>query len=219
MTIDPLYPVIDHPDWVDRLGRAGAKLIQLRMKDRPEPELRIAIRASLSLARKYAMTLVVNDHWRLALDERAEWLHLGQEDLDTADLAAIRSGGLKLGISTHDEAELDRALALHPDYVALGPIFPTKLKVLRFGPQGLQRITLWKEKIAAATPPGQSPPPLVAIGGITLETARQCLDHGADSVAIVTDILASQKPEARARALLAVTRPRHGDASSSSNAS
>lgn len=210
MTIDPLYPIVDHPDWVERLGRSGARVVQLRMKDLPEPELRVAIRASLSFARSYALSLVVNDHWRLALEEGAEWVHLGQEDLDTADLAAIRRGGLKLGLSTHDDAELARALAVKPDYVALGPIFPTTLKVLRFGPQGMERLTHWKAAIAAATPPGQMPVPLVAIGGITLETARACLDHGADSVAVVTDILKAKNPEARCRALLAVTRPRGG---------
>lgn len=206
MMLDPLYPIIDRPDWIVRLGRAGARLIQLRMKDLPDAELRVAIRAGLAMAEQAGITLVINDHWRIALDEGARWVHLGQEDLDGADLAALRARGMKLGVSTHDGAELGRALAVRPDYIALGPIFPTTIKVLRFAPQGVARIGEWKAAIAAAMPEGQKPPPLVAIGGITLETARACLDAGADSVAIVSDILKAGDPDSRCRALVAVTR-------------
>lgn len=206
MTLPPLYPIVDHPDWVDRLGRVGARLIQLRIKDGSDSELRVAIRAAQGFARRHRAILVINDHWRLALEEHVEWLHLGQEDLDNADMAAIRARGLRLGVSTHDGAELSRALSVRPDYIALGPIFPTTIKVLRFAPQGVERIGDWLTAIAEATPPGQKPPPLVAIGGITLETARACLDQGAASVAIVSDILKAQNPEARCRALLAITQ-------------
>ncbi|MCZ8186484.1 MAG: thiamine phosphate synthase [Beijerinckiaceae bacterium] len=206
MTIDPLYPIIDNPDWIGRLGRAGARLIQLRMKDRPEAELRVAIRAAVAMAKPAGITLVVNDHWRIALDEGARWVHLGQEDLDGADLAALRARGIRLGVSTHDGQELARALAVRPDYIALGPIFPTTVKALRFAPQGVDRIGEWKAAIAAALPEGQCPPPLVAIGGITLETARACLDAGADSIAIISDIVKARDPDARCRALVAVTR-------------
>jgi thiamine-phosphate pyrophosphorylase len=206
MILPRLYPVVDHPDWVERLGRVGARLIQLRLKEGSEAEIRIAIRAALSTAKSHGIALVINDHWRLAIEEKAEWLHLGQEDLDAADLPAIRAAGLKLGVSTHDGGELNRALAVAPDYVALGPIFPTTIKVLRFAPQGIERIADWKARITAAMPAGKSSPPLVAIGGITLETARACLDQGAASVAIVSDILKAANPEARCRALLAVTQ-------------
>lgn len=207
MMIDPLYPIIDHPDWIIRLGAAGARLIQLRMKDRPEAELRIAIRAALAMAKQAGVTLVINDHWQLALDEGAHWVHLGQEDLDSADLATLRARGIRLGVSTHDGQELARALSVGPDYIALGPIFPTTIKVLRFAPQGIERIGEWKAAIAAAMPAGRVPP-LVAIGGIALDTARACLDAGADSVAIVSDILKADDPDARCRALVAVTQRR-----------
>lgn len=206
MMLPPLYPVVDHPDWVERLGRTRARLIQLRMKDGSDAELRAAIRAAQAAARSHGVALVINDHWRLAIEEKADWLHLGQEDLDNADLPAIRAAGLKLGVSTHDGAELGRALAVAPDYIALGPIFPTTIKVLRFAPQGVERIADWKTRIARAMPPGKAPPPLVAIGGITLETARACLEQGAASVAIVSDILKAEDPEERCRALLAVTQ-------------
>lgn len=190
------YPVVDSVEWVARLARAGARLIQLRIKEGREAALREAIRASLAAARAERATLVVNDHWRLAIDEGADWLHLGQEDLDTADLAAIRRAGLKLGLSTHDEAELARALGAAPDYVALGPIYATSAKVVGFAPQGLARIGEWKRRIGET--------PLVVIGGITLDTAPLCYEAGADSIAVITDVLRHPDPEARSKAWLAL---------------
>ncbi|MDP5347236.1 MAG: thiamine phosphate synthase, partial [Paracoccaceae bacterium] len=146
--------------------------------------------------RHHGAALVVNDHWQIAIDEGADWLHLGQEDLDTADLAAIRRAGLKLGLSTHDHAELDRALALGPDYVALGPVYPTILKQMKWHQQGLERVTEWK-KLAGQVP-------LCAIGGLTPERGRACLEAGADLVAAVTDITLNAAPEARMRDWLEV---------------
>ncbi len=142
--------------------------------------------------------LVVNDYWRVAIDEGAPWIHLGQSDLDEADVGAIRKAGVKLGVSTHDEAELERALKLEPDYVALGPIYFTRLKAMAFAPQGLERIGEWKRRIGAI--------PLVAIGGLTVERAKLCLAAGADIVSVVTDITLHPDPEARAREWVAATR-------------
>ena len=143
--------------------------------------------------------LVVNDHWRLAIDAGCDYVHLGQEDLDTADIAALRKAGVRLGLSTHDEAELERALALDPDYVALGPVYPTILKQMRFGPQGLERVSQWKRLVGDR--------PLVAIGGMTVERAPGVFAAGADSVSVVTDVLLNSDPEARARQWVAATRP------------
>jgi thiamine-phosphate pyrophosphorylase len=105
---------------------------------------------------------------------------------------------VRLGLSTHDQAELDRALALKPDYIALGPIFPTKLKAMRFGPQGLDKIGEWKTRVGAV--------PLVAIGGLNVERGIACLAAGADVVSVVTDITLNADPEARTQAWLAATR-------------
>jgi thiamine-phosphate pyrophosphorylase len=138
--------------------------------------------------------LVVNDYWRAAIIAGARHLHLGQEDLAEADLKAIRAAGLSLGISTHDDQELETALAASPDYVALGPIFPTTLKSMRFAPQGIARITEWKKRIGKI--------PLVAIGGIKLEQAREIFTAGADSIAVVSDITQNTDPDARVRAWL-----------------
>ena len=142
--------------------------------------------------------MIVNDYWRLAIEEGCDFVHLGQEDLDGADLGAIRAAGLMLGVSTHDDAELDRALATEPDYVALGPVYPTILKQMRFGPQGLERVGEWKRRLGAM--------PLVAIGGLTVERAPGVLAAGADILSAVTDITLNPDPEARVREWLAVTR-------------
>jgi len=199
MTLDPFYPIVDSADWVRRLVGVGARLIQLRVKDKDDSTVRAEARAALTLCRQGGATLVVNDYWRVAIDEGAPWVHLGQGDLDGADVGAIRRAGLKLGLSTHDDAELARALALNPDYVALGPIYPTRLKAMAFAPQGVKRIGEWKRKIGAI--------PLIAIGGLTVERAKLCLAAGADVVSVVTDITLNADPEARAREWIAATRP------------
>ena len=191
MTLPHFYPIFDSADWVERALAVGVRMVQLRIKDTPEPALRAEITRARDLSRASGAILVVNDHWRLAIELGCDWLHLGQEDLDTADLDAIRAAGLRLGVSTHDGAELDRALAVGPDYVALGPVWPTILKKMPWAPQGLDRVTDWKRRVGNL--------PLVAIGGLTPERGRAALDAGADVVAAVTDITLHPDPEARMR--------------------
>ncbi len=199
MKLDPFYPIVDSLDWLQRLLPCGARLVQLRIKDASEPELREAIAAAKALCARAGAQLVVNDYWRLAIDLGCDFIHLGQEDFSGADLGAICRAGIKLGLSTHDEAELETALAAKPDYVALGPIFPTLLKKMPWAPQGLDRIGLWKRKIGDL--------PLVAIGGLTPERGVEALRAGADSAAVVTDITLNADPEARARQWVAAARP------------
>lgn len=205
MKLDPFYPIFDSADWIARMLPLGMKLVQLRVKDRPEPEVAREIARAKRLCAEAGCVLVVNDYWKLAIGEGCDWLHLGQEDLDTADLGAIRKAGLKLGVSSHDEAELERALDTQPDYVALGPVYPTILKQMRFGPQGLERLGEWKRRIGAL--------PLVGIGGISLERAPGVFEAGADIVAAVTDITLNADPEARLKAWVAATRGRLSPAS------
>jgi thiamine-phosphate pyrophosphorylase len=183
------YPVVPDLSWVRRLV-PGAKLIQLRLKDAPEAELRRQAAEAAAVCRAHGALLVLNDAWRVAIDLRLDAVHLGQEDLMEADLPAIRAAGLRLGLSTHSEAELDTALAAAPDYVALGPVYPTTLKVMPWAPQGLDRLGQWKRRIGAL--------PLVAIGGITLQRAPGCLQAGADAVAVVSDVTGHAAPEQRA---------------------
>jgi thiamine-phosphate pyrophosphorylase len=196
--LDPFYPIVDSAAWVVRLVAAGAKLIQLRIKERAESDVRKETRTALAHCAHHGAQLVVNDYWEIAIEEGADFIHLGQGDLDGADMKRIRARGVRVGISTHDHSELDRALSFDPDYIALGPIYPTILKAMPFAPQGLARIGEWKRLIGAR--------PLVAIGGISLERAPLCLAAGADSAAVVTDITLNADPDARARAWLAATR-------------
>ena len=198
MSLDRFYPIFDDVDWLRRMLPLGVRLVQLRIKDRPEAELRAAIGQAHALCLTHGAVLVVNDHWQLAIEAGCDWVHLGQEDLDTADLPAIRRAGLRLGISTHDHAELDRALSLAPDYVALGPVYPTILKTMRWEQQGLDRVTEWKRLVGDV--------PLVAIGGMTVERAAGAFAAGADIVSAVTDITLHADPEARVRAWIEATR-------------
>ncbi|WEN15918.1 thiamine phosphate synthase [Rhodanobacter sp. AS-Z3] len=192
------YPIVDSADWVARLMPLGIGWVQLRIKQQPVDIVRREVRAALAMCRVQAVTLVVNDHWQIALDEGAEFIHLGQQDLLDADIRAIRTGGIKFGISTHDHHELNAALALDPDYVALGPVYHTTLKHMPWAPQGLSRISEWKRRVGDR--------PLVAIGGITLERAPGCFDAGADCVAVVSDVTRHADPCARVCDWVAATR-------------
>ncbi len=196
--LDPFYLIVDSAAWIARLLPCGARLVQLRIKDAPEARVKAEIAAAKALCAAVGARLVVNDYWREAIDAGCNFVHLGQTDLDTADLAAIRRAGMKLGVSTHDEAELARALETEPDYVALGPIYPTILKQMAFAPQGLARLGEWRRKIGKI--------PLVGIGGVTLERVAGVLKAGADSAAVVTDITRNADPEQRARDWVRATR-------------
>lgn len=198
MKLDAFYPIWDDVAWLERLLPLGVKLVQLRVKDRPEADVAKAVAAAKALCDAHNAQLIVNDYWRAAIDLGCDFVHLGQEDLDDADIAAIRRHGLKLGISTHDHAELDRALALAPDYVALGPIYPTILKKMKWREQGLDKLKEWRKLVGDT--------PLVAIGGFSVERAAGAFAAGADIVSVVTDITLNADPEARTRAWLAATR-------------
>lgn len=191
------YPIFDSAAWLARALPLGVRLVQIRAKDLPQPVLMQELAQARDLCRQHGATLVVNDHWQAAIDLGCDFIHLGQEDLDSADLPAIRRAGLRLGISTHDHAELDRALALAPDYIALGPVWPTILKKMKWDQQGLERVGEWRRLVGAT--------PLVAIGGVTPERALAAFAAGADIASAVTDITLNPDPEARIREWLQVT--------------
>jgi thiamine-phosphate pyrophosphorylase len=196
MALPRFYPVLDDVAWLRRVLPLGVKLVQLRIKELSGDALTDQIAQARDLCRDTGATLVVNDHWREAIDLGCDWVHLGQEDLDTADLPALRRAGVRIGISTHDHAELDRALSVAPDYVALGPVYPTILKQMKWHEQGLDKLTEWKGLVGDI--------PLVAIGGMSVERAPGAFDAGADVVAAVTDITLNADPEARVRQWLEV---------------
>lgn len=196
--LDPFYPIVPDSKWLARLLPLGVRLVQLRVKDQPQDIVRAEIEAAVALCNDYRCELVINDYWREAIDVGAGFVHLGQEDLANADLRAIRQANLKIGVSTHNLEELDRALAAEADYVALGPIYATTLKAMPWAPQGLPRLAEWRALVAC---------PLVAIGGITAARAPMVLAAGADSVAAITDIVTSQHSEAKVKNWIEATAP------------
>lgn len=198
MTLDRFYPIFDSTDWLERMLPLGVRLVQLRIKDRELGEVRYEIRRAKALCATSGTTLVINDYWQTAIEEGCAWVHLGQEDLDTADIPALKRAGIKLGLSTHDHEELDRALSHAPDYIALGPVYPTILKKMKWHEQGLNRVTEWKSLVGNT--------PLVGIGGMSVERAAGVADAGADIISVVTDITLNANPEARCAEWIAATR-------------
>jgi len=195
--VEKFYLIVDGAHWLERLLPAGVNLVQLRVKDLAPDALKREVSRSRDLCAKFGATLIVNDFWREAIELDCDFIHLGQEDLDGADMAAIRRARLRVGISTHSPEELERALSFDPDYVALGPVFPTTLKKMPWAPQGHGRVTEWKKRIGAI--------PLVAIGGLTVERAPEVYAAGADSIAVVSDVLSHAQPERRIAEWLALS--------------
>lgn len=196
MTLPRFYPIFDGSGWLERLLPLGIKLVQIRIKDASPLTLRAELSRARDLCAAHGAQLVVNDYWRHAIELGCDYIHLGQEDLDSADIPAIRRAGIRIGISTHDHAELERALVLDPDYIALGPVWPTILKKMKWERQGLDRVAEWKRLIGDI--------PLIAIGGVTPDRAVQAFAAGADVASAVTDITLNPEPQARIREWLKV---------------
>ncbi|WP_312692828.1 thiamine phosphate synthase [Kosakonia sp.] len=175
-----LYPVVNSVEWIARLLEAGVRTLQLRIKDQRDEEVEDDVMAAIALGRRYHARLFINDYWRLAIKHNAYGVHLGQEDLETTDLSAIRAAGLRLGVSTHDDMEIDVALAARPSYIALGHVFPTQTKQMPSAPQGLEQLARHIARLQDY--------PTVAIGGITLSRAQDVLATGVGSIAVVSAI-------------------------------
>lgn len=174
-----LYPVVDSVAWIERLLEAGVRTIQLRIKDKHDDEVEADVIAAIALGRRYDARLFINDYWRLAITQRLRRASR-PEDLETTDLKAIQAAGLRLGVSTHDDMEIDVALAAKPSYIALGHVFPTQTKQMPSAPQGLAQLVRHIERLADY--------PTVAIGGISLERASAVLATGVGSIAVVSAI-------------------------------
>ncbi len=192
------YPVVPDADWVERLLEWGVCTVQLRVKDAHGAELRAQIRAAVAAAGEVpAAQLFIDDHWREAIDLGAYGVHLGQDDVHRADLAAINAAGLRLGVSTHTPAEIARAHALRPSYVALGPVFPTTLKVMPYRPLGLERLALWRSWLSPRYP-------TVAIGGIGLSQMAAVRATGVSGVAVVSAVTQADNPRLAVREALQI---------------
>ena len=198
------YPVVHDAAWVQRLLGWGVRTVQLRCKaaGHTPAEIDREVRAAVAAGKQFPGAQVfINDHWEVALTAGAYGVHLGQEDLDTADIEALRRAGLRLGLSTHTPAELARAKAVQPSYLAIGPIYPTTLKVMPYEPVGLAQLNQWAELAA--------PFPVVAIGGISLERlpgVLACLNGDNDGVAVVSAVTLAADPQQAALQGLAMAR-------------
>ncbi|HEY9035121.1 MAG TPA: thiamine phosphate synthase [Pseudomonadales bacterium] len=189
-----LYPVVDSAAWIRRLLPLGVSTIQLRIKQQSPEFIAREVAESVALGRQYGARVFINDHWQAAIEAGAYGVHLGQEDIEQADLDAMASAGLRLGLSNHSEREIARAHALAPSYMALGPIYETTTKVMRFAPQGLARLNDWVRLLGKAYP-------LVAIGGIDRSRMQAVLATGVANVAVVRAITEAADPSAAVREL------------------
>lgn len=183
-----LYAVLPDAAWVGRMARAGVPTVQLRFKSGDADAIRREVQASVEAVRGTSSLLFINDHWQAAIDAGAYGVHLGQEDMDVADLTAIRAAGLRLGLSSHGYAEMLRADRVSPSYIAMGAVFPTTLKRMATAPQGIGRLHAYARLMRDY--------PLVAIGGIDGEKMPQVLSSGVGSVAVVRAITGVDNPEA-----------------------
>lgn len=188
-----LYPIIDSVAWLQKLVPLGVRHIQLRIKNLTGAQLENEIRQAIELAKKYDAKLFINDYWQLAIQHHAYGVHLGQEDLETADIAAIHAAGLRLGISTHCYYEVARAHALQPSYIACGPIYPTNSKIMKFAPQGTHSLSRWRKTLRY---------PLVAIGGIHSGNINTVLAEKIDGIAVISAVTQADHPVMAAQQLL-----------------
>lgn len=196
-----LYAIVPSAEWVQKVLEYGVDTVQLRVKTDDSNLRTDEIYKAVEMAKQFSpdTRLFINDHWQLAIEAQAYGVHLGQEDLDQADLEAIRTANLRLGISTHNLPELQRAHTFRPSYIAIGAIYPTTLKKMPTAPVGLNRL----KELAYL----MSDYPLVAIGGITQETARDVLACGVGSFAVVSAIVNSDDPHQAVRDLKACFIP------------
>ncbi len=192
-----LYPVMPSAEWIEKLLPLGVTTIQLRVKDKSPEETENEVVRAIELSRRYNARLFINDYWQLAIKHRAYGVHLGQEDLDIADIAAIRRAGLRLGVSNHSYYELARAHGLRPSYLALGPIFPTTTKAMKFADQGIGQLQRWSALLKPAYT-------LCAIGGIDYSRASTVLSTGVGSCALVSAITHAPDYRAATAELLAL---------------
>ncbi len=192
-----LYPIVDSVDWLKKLLPLGIKTAQLRIKNKTGVELENEIKQGIELSKKFEARLFINDYWQLAIRFNAYGVHLGQEDLSSADIQAIRKAEVRLGISTHCYYEVARAHAFKPSYIACGPIFPTTSKEMNFSPQGLLKLSRWQRTLDY---------PIVAIGGIDLEKFNAVLSTDVDGVAMISAITQDPDPILMTQTLLAKCR-------------
>ena len=188
-----LYGVMPDADWVKRMVDAEVPTVQLRFKSEDKNKIKKQIRESVKAVQDSKTLLFINDYWQEAIEAEAYGVHLGQEDLETADLDAIRDAGLRLGLSTHGYAEMAYADRYCPSYIAMGAVFATNLKKMATAPQGLGRLYQYAKLLSHY--------PLVAIGGIDQDSIHAVAKSGVGSVAVVRAITQAKDPKAAVKQL------------------
>jgi thiamine-phosphate diphosphorylase len=189
-----LYVIVDSYEWIERLIHTGVKTLQIRIKDRSPEQAEEEIARCIALAKQHTVRLFVDDFWQLAIKYKAYGVHLGQEDLLTADLNAIQQAGLRLGVSTHNQEEVDLVLPLRPSYVALGHIFPTQSKIMPSAPQGIANLAAQVKDLGDI--------PTVAIGGITASHFADVLATGVGSIAVISAVTQAEDWQSAVKNLL-----------------
>ena len=190
-----LYAVMPDADWVKRMVDAEVPTVQLRYKDENRSAIKEQITQAVNAVKGSKTLLFINDFWQDAIEAGAYGVHLGQEDLEHADLDAIRAAGLRLGLSTHGYAEMVYADRFCPSYIAMGAVFPTQLKKMPTAPQGLGRLYKYAQLMNNY--------PLVAIGGIDESSIHAVSQSGVGSVAVVRAITQSDYPQEAVKRLKA----------------
>lgn len=189
-----LYAVLPDAKWIERMAHAGVPTLQLRFKSNNFKDIRQEVRAAVHAVQGTNSLLFINDHWQTAIDEGAYGVHLGQEDMNDISLESIRTAGLRLGLSTHGYAEMLRADALGPSYLALGAIFPTTLKKMRTAPQGIGRLYAYARLMRHRS--------LVAIGGIDATRIKVVMKSGVGSIAMARAITSANQPDRNVNMLI-----------------
>lgn len=189
-----LYVIVDSYEWIERLIHAGVKTLQIRIKDRSPEQAEEEIARCIALAKQHTVRLFVDDFWQLAIKYQAYGVHLGQEDLLTADLNAIQQAGLRLGVSTHNREEIELVLPLRPSYIALGHIFPTQSKIMPSAPQGIANLAAQVKDLGDI--------PTVAIGGITASHFADVLATGVGSIAVISAVTQAEDWQSAVKNLL-----------------
>ncbi len=196
-----LYAVLPDAAWVGRMARAGVPTVQLRFKSDDAAAVRREVQAAVQAVQGTNALLFINDHWQEAIAAEAYGAHLGQEDLDALqphEVDLLRDSGLRLGVSTHGYAEMVRADAVSPSYIAMGAVFPTTLKRMATAPQGVARLGAYARLMSHY--------PLVGIGGIGAEHFAAVAATGVGSIAVVRALVNAADPEAAARDLMQAMR-------------
>lgn len=189
-----LYVIVDSYEWIERLIHAGVKTLQIRIKDRSPEQAEEEIARCIALAKQHQVRLFVDDFWQLAIKYQGYGVHLGQEDLLTADLNAIQQAGLRLGVSTHNREEIELVLPLRPSYIALGHIFPTQSKIMPSAPQGIANLAAQVKDLGDI--------PTVAIGGITASHFADVLATGVGSIAVISAVTQAEDWQSAVKNLL-----------------